>query len=76
MNHFKKLIALFTCLALLANQSTEAAELNQSNTGGCGYIECRQSPCLTPAIALGVIALVAIVAVALQDSHGSHGHCH
>lgn len=71
----KKLIALCSCAALLACQ-TGNAELYESDTGGCGYMECRQTPCLTPAIALGTIALVAIVAVALQDSHSSHGHCH
>lgn len=74
MNYFKKLITLCSCIALLACQTADAAY--ESNTGGCGYMECRETPCLTPAIALGTIALVAIVAVALQDSHGSHGHCH
>jgi hypothetical protein len=75
MKHLKKLIALCASGALLTCQTADA-ELYATNTGGCGYEECRQTPCLTPAIALGTIALVAIVAVALQESHGAHGHCH
>lgn len=42
--------------------------------GGCGYQQCRQAPALAPAIALGAIAIAAIVAVAVQNS--KHGHCH
>ena len=75
MKHLKKLIALAATAAMFSCQSASAANYS-SDCGGCGYEECRQSPCLTPAIALGTIALVAIVAVALQDSHSSHGHCH
>lgn len=76
MKHLKKLIALGATVAMvgLSFHSAEAAVFS-SDCGGCGYEECRQSPCLTPAIALGTIALVAIIAVALQDSHSSHGHC-
>lgn len=75
MNMFKKLIALCATVAMLSCHTAEAANYS-SDCGGCGYEECRQTPCLTPAIALGTIAVVAIVAVALQDSHSSHGHCH
>lgn len=77
MKQFKKLIALGATAAMigLSCHSAEAANYS-TDCGGCGYEECRQAPCLTPAIALGTIALVAIVAVALQDSHSSHGHCH
>lgn len=75
MKHLKKLIAFSCGIAMLFSQTSEAANYS-TDTGGCGYEECRQTPALTPAIALGTIALVAIVAVALQDSHGSHGHCH
>lgn len=75
MKHIRKLIAVALTAALFSSGFAEAANWS-TDTGGCGYEECRQSPCLTPAIALGTIALVAIVAVALQDSHSSHGHCH
>lgn len=75
MKHLKKLIVLGLIAAMFTHQDAEAANWS-TDTGGCGVEECRQAPCLTPAIALGTIALVAIVAVALQDSHSSHGHCH
>ena len=78
MQYFRKLISATVTAAILALtcQTAQAEEYYSTEVGGCGYEECRQSPCLTPAIALGAIALVAIVAVALQDSHSSHGHCH
>ena len=72
----KKLIALGLICSMFSKETAEASANWSSDTGGCGYAECRQAPCLTPAIALGTIALVAIVAVALQESHSSHGHCH
>lgn len=75
MKQLKKLVALGATVAMLSCHTADAANYS-SDCGGCGYEECRQSPCLTPAIALGTIAIVAIVAVALQDSHSSHGHCH
>lgn len=75
MKHLKKFIVLALVASTLSQTEADAANWS-SDTGGCGYEECRQAPCLTPAIALGTIALVAIVAVALQDSHSSHGHCH
>lgn len=77
MKQLKKLIALGATVAMvgLSCHTAEAATYS-TDCGGCGYDDCRQAPCLGPAIALGTIALVAIVAVALQDSHSSHGHCH
>lgn len=77
MKLFKKLIALgATAAMVMLSCHATADEYYSSACGGCGYEDCRQSPCLTPAIALGTIALVAIVAVALQDGKSSHGHCH
>lgn len=77
MKGLKRMIALLTAVALvgLSSHSAEAQEYF-SATGGYGYQESRQSGYLAPAIALGTIALVAIIAVALQDSHGGHGHSH
>ncbi len=71
----KKLIATFAILALSVS-NTPKLEAQSCYTGGCGYQECRQCPCLTPAIALGAIALVAIIAVAVQNSNNKHSHCH
>lgn len=77
MKHLKRFIVLAATAAMIS-LSCHTAEADEycANVGGYGYQECRESPCLTPAIALGTIALVAIVAVALQDSKSSHSHCH
>ncbi|MCE5317516.1 MAG: hypothetical protein LLG04_09195 [Parachlamydia sp.] len=78
MKLFKKFVALATFVAMMA---TSAHSLNaqeyMTETGGCGYQECRRVPSLAPAIALGTIAIIAIVAVAVQNSsHHHHGHSH
>jgi hypothetical protein len=53
----------------------DGANVQMTNAGGCGYAECCRAPSVIPAIALGTIALVAIVAVAVQNQgHGNHGH--
>lgn len=72
---YKKFIATFAACALFAGH-TQTVQAESCYTGGCGYQECRQCPCLTPAIALGAIALVAIIAVAVQNSNNKHAHCH
>lgn len=66
------------CPALHAQNCYPTANCYSSSTGGCGYVECRRAPCITPAVALGTIALVAIIAVAVQNSQGRgvHAHCH
>ncbi|KAF3363174.1 hypothetical protein PHSC3_000361 [Chlamydiales bacterium STE3] len=78
MKAFKRLIATATAFAMVAlsSQSLQAEDYYASNTGGYGYSETRQTPALAPAIALGTVALVAIIAVALQDSTSSHSHGH
>lgn len=78
MNMFKKLVVLATLAAMIG---TSAHNLNaqeyRTDTGGYGYESARRVPSLAPAIALGTIALVAIIAVAVQNtSHSSHGHSH
>lgn len=76
MKLVKKLIA---SAALLAMLSTSANDLHADeycvDNGGCGYENCCRSCSLAPAIALGTIAIVAIVAVAVQNTSG-HSHCH
>lgn len=75
MKNFKKFIASATLLMMFA--SSGHCQEYASNIAGQGYEESRNSPSLTPAIALGAIALVAIVAVAVQNSgHHGHGHAH
>lgn len=83
MKSLKRITAALTLLAMLGTNSIQAEECcpypypdtYAYDMGGCGYDECRQAPCLSPAIALGAIALVAIIAVAVQNS-SHHGHCH
>lgn len=77
MKSLKRLIASTVLLAMIGATSHNLnAQDYVYDTGGCGYEECRQAPCLTPAIALGAIALVAIIAVAVQNSSHGHGHSH
>ncbi len=73
MKTYKKLIALATAVAMLG--STVNAQ-DSTYTGGNGYQEYRTAPSLAPAIALGAIAIVAIVAVAVQNGSNHHSHCH
>ena len=53
-----------------------------TDTGGYAYDESRAAVNLAPAIALGTVAIVGIIAIAVQNSHGSGGsssiasHCH
>lgn len=79
MKVFKKLIAVATAVAMigLSSQSLEAQDYLTSNSGVYGYEDSRDAPSLAPAVALGTVALIAIIAVALQDSgHGGHAHSH
>lgn len=54
--------------------SLGAQDYFASNLGGFGYEESRDCPSMIPAIVLGTVALGAIIAVALQDTHSGHGH--
>ncbi|HEV8051585.1 MAG TPA: hypothetical protein VGP47_03755 [Parachlamydiaceae bacterium] len=76
MNLAKKFMFLATAVTMLG---TSGAGLTADDccvdNGGCGYDECCRSSSLAPAIALGTIAIIAIVAVAVQNTSG-HSHCH
>jgi hypothetical protein len=76
MKSFHKCISLFAVAALLMGSTRNLEAESCYYTGGCAYKEASCCPSLTPAIALGAIALVAIVAVAVQDSKNEHNHCH
>lgn len=75
MKMLKKLILGAMASAMFFSH-TSSLEAQSVYTGGCGYQECRSCPSLTPAIALGAVALVAIIAVAVQNTNNKHGHCH
>ena len=89
MKSLKNLIASATVVAMICSAAVNAQPMTQpmaqpyaqdacyaESAGGCGYQESCRSPYIAPAIALGTIALVAIIAVAVQNSHHSHGHAH
>lgn len=83
MKKIKNLI-LATATVAMVFGSSQNLQANQcggtdqfcTELAGDGYEECCQAPCLTPAIALGAIALVAIIAVAVSNSNHGHAHCH
>jgi len=76
MSNFKRVIASAALAAMCFSSVPVKADDCWDYTGGCGYEECRRASCLAPAIALGTIALVAIIAIAVQKSHSGHGHSH
>lgn len=72
----RKLIASAALLTMLGTPVSHlSADDYCVDMGGCGYEDCCRSCSLAPAIALGTIAIVAIVAVAVQNTSG-HSHCH
>lgn len=75
MKFTKKLIASGAIMAMMCTSFNVQADEFCCETGGDGYDECCRSTSLAPAIALGTIALVAIIAVAVQNTSG-HSHCH
>lgn len=62
-----------------AQESCEVVNPNEGcwgGTDGTAYAESCTSPCLTPVIALGVIAAIAIVAVVIQNNGDANTHAH
>lgn len=78
MKALKKLIVSAVMAAMIVTTSGANAAPCYEQAGGCGYEECRRAPCIAPAVALGAIALAAIIAVAIQNSNCGHSHsnCH
>lgn len=72
----KKSVALATVLALFGAATPASADYACADTGGMCYEECRRAPCIAPAIALGAVVLIAIVAVLVQNNGHDHSHCH
>ena len=65
----------FTLIGMSARDLT--AQEYSTDAGGYGYEQARRVPSLAPAIALGTVAIVAIIAVACQNNgHSSHAHAH
>lgn len=82
MKFVKKMMLIATAIAMIGSPTSGLyADACGPTTdccvdnGGCGFDACCRSSSLAPAIALGTIALIAIVAVAIQNTSG-HSHCH
>ncbi len=73
MKTVKRLCAALTVAAMVVSGSANADSCYDS-CGGCGYEECRRAPCIAPCVALGAIALAAIIAIAIQNSSCDHSH--
>lgn len=73
MSIFKKLFALTTLVGMMS-LSVQPAEgvAYVTDTGGYAYDQSRAALQLAPAIALGTVAIVGIIAIAVQNSHDHH----
>ena len=69
MSTLKKMIALTIITALIGMSTQTEAVTYVTDTGGYAYDESRAAVNLAPAIALGTIAIVGIIAIAVQNSH-------
>lgn len=77
MSRSRSWIGVVAVLALsLSPINKTFAQIQCTHTGGCGYQECRRAPCITPAVAFATIALIAIIAIAVQNSGGVGAHSH
>src|ERR1700730_13716375 len=70
MSMLKKIVAL-TMLVTMIGLSTQQLEdiAYVTDTGGYAYDQSRAATNLAPAIALGTVAIVGIIAIAVQNSH-------
>lgn len=77
MKRMKTMVVFAMLMAMLGTSANNlnAQEFYRSDAGGFGYNEGVRSTSLAPAIALGTIAIIAVIAVAVQNRSG-HGHCH
>ncbi len=75
MKSIKKYVVIATATAMMVSASGSATQY-QEYAGGHGYLESRGAPDLAPGLALGAIALAAIIAIAISNSNQSHGHSH
>jgi hypothetical protein len=70
MSMLKKMIALTALIALMHLPTPQLeAVAYVTDTGGYAYDESRAAVNLAPAIALGTVAVVGIIAIAVQNSH-------
>jgi hypothetical protein len=77
MKKIKGMITSFVILSTIAfslQNHLEASVTYVTDTGGYAYDESRAATNLAPAIALSTVALAAIIAIGVQNSHGSSSH--
>lgn len=78
MKALKKMAILTTLVAMSGLTSPQLEAVTYvTDTGGYAYDESRAVTNIAPAIALGTVAIVGIIAIAVQNSHESstvHGH--
>jgi len=74
MKTLKRLITVMTVAAMLGSGSFAIAE--ERCEEGVAYYDSYGTSCVTPAIGLGVIAIAAIIAVAINNSNRGHTHQH
>jgi hypothetical protein len=70
MSRLKKIVTLATLVIMMSTASSKLAAVTYvTDTGGYAYDESRAATNLAPAIALGTVAVVGIIAIAVQNSH-------
>lgn|GEM_PF-1629332 len=70
MPMLKKRIALALLIAMVGLSTREMEAVTYvTDTGGYAYDESRAVTNLAPAIALGTVAIVGIIAIAVQNTH-------
>lgn len=79
MSLFKRFSAISTLSAFFMMSALPIEAVSYvTDTGGYAYDESRAATNLAPAIALGTVAIVGIIAIAVQNSHDHHSSssCH
>lgn len=73
MSKLKNMLTLtiITAMMCISTQQAEAVSY-VTDCGGYAYDESRAATNLAPAIALGTIAIVGIIAIAVQNTHDHH----
>ncbi len=77
MSLFKKLTTLILIIAFSSCSLPQLEAVTYvTDTGGYAWDESRAATNLAPAVALGTVAIVGIIAIAVQNSHdhSSSGH--
>lgn len=76
MSLINKTMTFLLTIGLITSLNPSAVEALTyvTDTGGYAYDHCRAATNLAPAIALSTVGIVAIVAIAVQNSHGSSSH--